>query len=1060
MPPSNYFKVKPAEKAPFQYPKIKIQLQIERDKQTLYQKFKRPSPIRIGVPVKTGRQIVLEKATLEPSQKTKPGKREPRKTKRMETMVFDTDDELVKKYKHYLDIPHLEIKPHYFNNRYGFFKDIQEEIGNIHMSEEAASCASNNKNKPFEKMLHQEIVNQYLNTYTPYRGLLIYHGLGSGKTCTSISLLEGMVQNKKIFIMTPASLQANYRTQMKYCGNQLFRTKHAWKFEPVDVTKRSSIYTLFQIDPEDVIGHPFTTYLNKVKGVWLVQEKGTPNYDTLSVSEKEQINQQIDLMIDLKYHFINYNGLTQEKWKRVYKPSDKHNPFDNSTIVIDEAHNFVSRIKNKLASKKASLSKELYHYIMDAENVRVVMLTGTPFINYPSELGVLFNLIGGYTKAVDFTLDPKVPQLNKAYFETLLRKESSIDLLEYKESTKQLRLLKNPYGFRKDDQGRLVYEEPGQEYSQEFMERIETTLRKQTDFKVKKSTLVKFKRFPDSEEEFNSYFVSPTNEMKSKQFFQSRIVGMVSYLGDKRELMPDMVTTPEGESIHVEECKMSMHQLKYYASVRRAEREKDKKSKKKGKEEDPDEGKQSSYRFFSRSACNFVFPENLPRPIPVPRPIHLKGKTNTDNPLEGVNLSEITEEVGDAVTDAEMMDNVDGLYDENDVKERKEHEMDLDEYKKDMEKTLTYLKEHAAECFESNLPKYVSTATDLPDTLSVYSSKFKKILANIMDKTNHGCHLLYSTFRTLEGIGLFRLAMLYHGFKELRIKRDKGNYSLDIISMYSPSEYTENHYFSLYTGTETVEQKEIIRNIYNNDFKKIPHHLQTQLADLFPNKTNLHGEMIKVLMITSSGAEGIDLKNTRFVHIMEPYWHHVRINQVIGRARRICSHSDLPKHLQTVQVFLYLTVIGEEVDLDQFYEIKAEDNSMTTDESLYSIMEKKTRLSVKFLDALKEVSIDCALNHTQKDKCYRYPMPVSKNVKTRDIHLVNDTDYKDTAIRETDAPVETKVKIKLYAKKFGNKMYALDQSKSPVVVYDYNIYKSSKTLVRLGTVQEDKLVLD
>jgi hypothetical protein len=73
---------------------------------------------------------------------------------------------------------------------------------------------------------------------------------------------------------------------------------------------------------------------------------------------------------------------------------------------------------------------------------------------------------------------------------------------------------------------------------------------------------------------------------------------------------------------------------------------------------------------------------------------------------------------------------------------------------------------------------------------------------------------------------------------------------------------------------------------------------------------------------------------------------------------------------------------------------------------------------------------------------------------------VNDTDYKDTAIRETDAPVETKVKIKLYAKKFGNKMYALDQSKSPVVVYDYNIYKSSKTLVRLGTVQEDKLVLD
>ena len=1057
MPPSNYFKVKPVENVPFQYPKLKIR--IERDKKALYQKFKRPTPIRIGVPVKTGRQIVLEKAAYEPSLKEAGKKREPRKTKRMDPIVFDTDDELVKKYKHYLDVPHLEIKPHYFNNRYGFFKDIQEEIGGIHMSEEAASSASKNKNKPFEKMLHQEIVNHYLNTYTPYRGLLIYHGLGSGKTCTSISLLEGMVQNKKIFIMTPASLQANYRTQMKYCGNQLFRLKHAWKFEPVEATKRSSIYTLFQIDPEDVVGHPFTTYLNKVKGVWMVQEKGASNYDSLSLTEKDQINQQIDLMMDLKYHFINYNGLTQEKWKRVYKPSDKHNPFDNSTIVIDEAHNFVSRIKNKLSNKKASLSKELYHYIMDAENVRVVTLTGTPFINYPSELGVLFNLIGGYTKAVDFTLDPKVP-LNKAYFENLLKKETSIDLLEYKESTKQLRLLKNPYGFIKNDQGKLVYEEPGQAYFQDFKERIETILKKQTDFKLKKTTLVKFKRFPDVEEEFNSYFVSATNEMKSKQFFQSRIVGMVSYLGDKRELMPDMVETADGESIHIQECKMSMHQLKYYAKVRRDEREQDLKAKKKGNvdADEPDVGAASSYRFFSRSACNFVFPEGLPRPLPgvkeVPR--------DAEHPLKDVVLKEVTEEFGDAASDVELLDNVDGLYDETDVLERKQNgKMKiLDDYKERMDKTLAYLKDHASECFESNLPKYVSTSTDLPDVLSVYSSKFKRILANLMDKTNHGCHLLYSTFRTLEGIGLFRLAMLYHGFKELRIKRDKGNYSLDIISMYSPSEYVENHYFSLYTGTETAEQKEIIRNIYNNEFKKIPHHLQTQLAELFPQKTNLHGEIIKVLMITSSGAEGIDLKNTRFVHIMEPYWHHVRINQVIGRARRIRSHSDLPKHLQTVQVFLYLTVIGGEINLDQFYDIKTADNSLTTDESLYDIMERKTRLSTKFLDALKEVSIDCALNHTNKDKCYRYPMPTSKNIKSRDVHLVNDPDYKDTAIRETNATVETKVKIKLYAKKYGNKMYALDQSKTPVVVYDYNVYKTSKALVRLGTVQEDKVVLD
>ena len=59
-------------------------------------------------------------------------------------------------------------------------------------------------------------------------------------------------------------------------------------------------------------------------------------------------------------------------------------------------------------------------------------------------------------------------------------------------------------------------------------------------------------------------------------------------------------------------------------------------------------------------------------------------------------------------------------------------------------------------------------------------------------------------------------------------------------------------------------------------------------------------------MITASGAEGISLMSTKYVHIVEPYWHPVRTQQVIGRARRICSHEDLPEELRTVNVFFYL----------------------------------------------------------------------------------------------------------------------------------------------------------
>ena len=117
-------------------------------------------------------------------------------------------------------------------------------------------------------------------------------------------------------------------------------------------------------------------------------------------------------------------------------------------------------------------------------------------------------------------------------------------------------------------------------------------------------------------------------------------------------------------------------------------------------------------------------------------------------------------------------------------------------------------------------------------------------------------------------------------------------------------------------------------------------------------------------MITSSGAEGISLKNVRFVHIMEPYWHPVRIEQVIGRARRICSHSELEKKYQTVNVFLYIMCFTEsQLTSDLAIELKTKDKSkytkdlktksykiITTDQFLqYDICNRKELLNLEIL---------------------------------------------------------------------------------------------------------------
>ena len=106
---------------------------------------------------------------------------------------------------------------------------------------------------------------------------------------------------------------------------------------------------------------------------------------------------------------------------------------------------------------------------------------------------------------------------------------------------------------------------------------------------------------------------------------------------------------------------------------------------------------------------------------------------------------------------------------------------------------------------------------------------------------------------------------------------------------------------------EQVQLEE--RPLGNIKINYLPLSLSEQLKSLASN--NIYGELIKIFMITASGAEGISLKNVRFVHIMEPYWHPTRIKQVIGRARRICSHQDLPEEHRTVDVFLYLMTFTE-----------------------------------------------------------------------------------------------------------------------------------------------------
>jgi hypothetical protein len=204
------------------------------------------------------------------------------------------------------------------------------------------------------------------------------------------------------------------------------------------------------------------------------------------------------------------------------------------------------------------------------------------------------------------------------------------------------------------------------------------------------------------------------------------------------------------------------------------------------------------------------------------------------------------------------------------------------------------------------------------------------------------------------------LILLANGFAEFKIKKIGEN--LDIVDSIEDEGKPR---FVLYTGTESAEEKEIIRNIYNSMWDFVPGNIVTKLKQKSEN--NNYGEIIKIFMITSSGAEGINLRNTRFVHIVEPYWHMVRVDQVVGRARRICSHQDLPEDKRTVLVYLYVTTFSEAQKTDEKnVELRIRDVSridkktpITTDENLYEIATLKQRINNQILRAVKESAIDC-----------------------------------------------------------------------------------------------------
>ena len=260
--------------------------------------------------------------------------------------------------------------------------------------------------------------------------------------------------------------------------------------------------------------------------------------------------------------------------------------------------------------------------------------------------------------------------------------------------------------------------------------------------------------------------------------------------------------------------------------------------------------------------------------------------------------------------------------------------------------------------------------------LKYFSVKFykalKKINRLVWGKKNPRTAFVYSNLVKV-GIELFQEVLLQNGY--LEYDENNTNYKIrnDTRCYYCGNTYNDHKYdkLKIYDVKDDSESS----SEYNKSKEQIPTHefhpatfitvtgksedatvdvipedKQRILDNVFSHIDNREGKYIKLVLGSKVMNEGISLKNVAEVHILDVYFNLGRVDQVIGRAIRYCSHYRIitdEYRFPEVKVYKYAVTM---------------DKKLTTEEELYRKAEKKYMLIKKVERILKEVAFDCPLN--------------------------------------------------------------------------------------------------
>jgi hypothetical protein len=205
-----------------------------------------------------------------------------------------------------------------------------------------------------------------------------------------------------------------------------------------------------------------------------------------------------------------------------------------------------------------------------------------------------------------------------------------------------------------------------------------------------------------------------------------------------------------------------------------------------------------------------------------------------------------------------------------------------------------------------------------PETLPQHAAKFASVLRSI--EAGKGLVFVYSNYVQM-GSRLFSMALEEHG--------------------YQPAQGQPLLASSSYTGP--VKGKYVLlSDTSESEFNR--------LMDLAKSSKNREGEQVKVVVASVIASEGVDFRYVRQIHVLDPWWNMSRIEQVLGRGLRTCSHQLLDFEDQNCSVYLHIA--------------RTEDGRECFDEYTYRTkVETKAIKIAKVRKVLAESAMDCPLQN-------------------------------------------------------------------------------------------------